>query len=186
MQRITAIDPEAATGKAKDLMEKVRTSLRAIPNLVRTMAASPAVLEAYLGFGQALSKGMLSARLREQIALVVAETNGCAYCLAAHTAIGKKIGLSEDTLIGSRRADSENSKDRAALQFARTVVRTRGEVRDQDIDHLRTLGFTDGEIAEVVANVALNLFTNYFNHVARTEVDFPAAPALSNEPACSC
>lgn len=186
MQRITAIDPETASGKVKDLLNTVQRSLGITPNIVRTMAQSPAVLDAYLAFGAALSKGLLSARLREQIALVVGETNGCDYCLAAHTAIGKKVGLSEDALIESRRANARDSRDRAALQFARNVVRAHGEVRDQDVDHLRTLGFTDGEIAEIVANVAINLFTNYFNHVARTEVDFPAVPVLSSSSVCSC
>jgi len=186
MQRIAAIDPETATGKAKELLDAIQTKLGATPNIVRTMANSPAVLEAYVNFGAALSKGALSAKLREQIALVVGETNGCAYCLAAHTAIGKKIGLSEGTILDSRRADSESSKEKAVLQFARDVVRTRGEVRDREVDHLRTLGFTDGEIAEVVANVAINLFTNYFNHVARTEVDFPVAPRLAHAPTCEC
>ncbi len=186
MQRITAIDPGTASGRVKDLFEEVQTSLGATPNIVRTMAASTAVLEAYLSFSAALGKGRLPAKLREQIALVVAEANGCDYCLAVHTAIGKKVGLTEDAIVESRRANSESSKDKAALQFARNVVRTRGDVRDQDVDHLRTLGFTDGEIAEIVANVAINLFTNYFNHVARTEVDFPQAPSLTEAPSCAC
>ncbi len=142
------------------------------------MANSPVVLEGYLNLAGALSKGMLSAKLREQIALVVGETNGCEYCVSAHTTIGRIAGLTEDVMLDSRRGVAENRRDQAALQFARSAVLSRGRVRDHEFDYLRTLGFTDGEIAEIVGNVALNLFTNYFNHVAQTEVDFPSVSAL--------
>jgi uncharacterized peroxidase-related enzyme len=178
MQRIKAIESQMATGKVKELLDAVQSKLGLTPNSVRTMASSPAVLEAYLNFGAAVAKGVLSAKLREQIALVVAETNQCDYCLAAHTAIGSQIGLSEEAILGSRRGLAGNSRDAAVLQFAREVVKARGAVKDKDVDHLRTVGIGDGEIAEIMANVALNLFTNYFNHVAGTEVDFPPAPAL--------
>lgn len=173
MQRLQAVNPESASGKVKDLLDSVQTKLGMTPNIIRTMANSPAVLQAYLGFGAALGTGALSARLREQIALVVAETNKCDYCLAAHAAIGKSVGLSEEAILNSRRAESSNGKEEAALRFAGTIVRERGRARNEDLAHLRQAGYGDGEIAEIVANVAINLFTNYFNHVAGTEVDFP-------------
>lgn len=186
MRRLKAIDPSAAEGGAGELLKDVRRKLGVAPNFVRTMANSPVVLEGYLNLAGALSKGTLSAKLREQIALAVGETNGCEYCVAAHSSIGKMVGLAEDAILDSRRGIGENSRDQAALQFARSVVLSRGRVRDHEFDYLRTLGFTDGEIAEIVGNVALNLFTNYFNHVAQTEVDFPPVSALSSAPACSC
>ena len=70
-------------------------------------------------------------------------------------------------------------KSAAALAFSHKVVRDRGIVNDSNIAGLRAHGFTDGDIAEIVANTALNIFTNYFNHVAATDVDFPAAPKLA-------
>ena len=143
------------------------------------MANSPAVANAYLGFSQSLSTGLLPARLREQIALVVGETNGCDYCLATHTALGKGAGLSEQETCDARRAIATDDKVRVALVFARKVVSDQGNVSDEDVYQVRGAGYTDGEIAEIVANVALNIFTNYFNHVAGTEVDFPAAPELA-------
>lgn len=178
MQRLKAIDPSAAEGGARELLEDVRRKLGVAPKFVRTMANSPVVLEGYLNLAGALSKGTLSAKLREQIALVVGEMNGCEYCVPAHTSIGKMVGLTEDAILDSRRGMGETSKDQAALQFARGVVLSRGRVKDHEVDYLRTLRFTDGEIAEIVGNVALNLFTNYFNHVAGTEVDFPSVSAL--------
>jgi len=179
MARIEPVNAQTADTQTAELLGSVRKKLGLVPNLVATMAHSPAVAKAYLGFSQALSGGILPARLREQIALVVAETNGCDYCLAAHTALGKGAGLSEGEACDARRAVARDASERAALEFARATVRERGVVSDADVERIRQAGYTDGEVGEIVANVALNLFTNYFNHVAGTEVDFPAAPSLA-------
>jgi uncharacterized peroxidase-related enzyme len=173
MQRLTAIDPASATGKAKELLDGVKTTLGVTPNLMRTMANSPAVLEAYLGFNTALSRGRLGAKVREQIALAVAEANGCEYCLSAHTAIGRKVGLPEGHLLISRQWMSPEPRVDAALKFARAILTQRGQVTDEDLTRVRNAGYGDTEIAEIVAEVALNVFTNYFNLVAETTVDFP-------------
>lgn len=173
MPRLSTLDPETVTGPAKDLLDGVQAKLGFVPNLLKTMANSPAVLKAYLNFSSALGVGMLPAKLREQIALTVAEVNRCRYCLAAHAAIGKTVGLNDETIQDSRLAQSPNRKEAAALQFAQKLVVDRGWVNDEDLTRMRQVGFTDGEITEIVAHVALNLFTNYFNHVAGTEVDFP-------------
>jgi uncharacterized peroxidase-related enzyme len=173
MPRLTVIDPARASGKAKELLDGVEASLGRTPNLMRTLANSPVALEAYLAFNTALARGRLSAKLREQIALAVAEANGCEYCLSAHTAIGKMEGLPESDLLASRRWTSPDPKVDAALKFVHTIVTRRGQVSDQEINRVRQAGYGDGEIAEIVANVALNIFTNYFNLVAETTVDFP-------------
>ncbi|MBI1786467.1 MAG: carboxymuconolactone decarboxylase family protein [Acidobacteria bacterium] len=173
MQRITAIDPAEATGKAKQLLDGVQAKLGMTPNLMKTLANAPAALEAYLNFGAALGTGRLDAKLREQIALTVAQANACEYCLSAHSAIGKMVGLKPEEIAASREAHSQDAKREAGLQFARAVVEERGEVADAALARVRAAGYTDGEITEIVANVAVNLFTNYFNHVARTGVDFP-------------
>ena len=173
MSRLTALDPAKTTGKAKELLGKVQAKLGLKPNLMRTMANSPAVLEGYLNFNAALAGGSLSAKVREQIALAVAESNSCEYCISAHTAIGKMVGLGESEIINSRQSFSTDPKVDGALKFARTIVANRGDVTDDDLGRVRNAGYSDGEIAEIIANVVLNVFTNYFNHVAQTEVDFP-------------
>jgi uncharacterized peroxidase-related enzyme len=173
MPRLNAIDPNVATGKAKELLDGVKTKIGMVPNLMRTFANSPAALEGYLNFSGALGGGVLNAKLREQIALTVADANSCEYCLSAHTAIGKMVGLNENEIAGSRRASSTDAKTNAALVFAHQIVIKRGEVNDSDIGAIRAAGFGDGEITEIVANVALNILTNYINHVAQTVVDFP-------------
>jgi uncharacterized peroxidase-related enzyme len=177
MPRLTALNPETATGEAKALLDGVQKNLGMAPNIVRTLANSPAALNGYLSFSGALSGGRLPQRVREQIALVVAETNGCDYCLSAHSAIGRKAGLSAEEIERSRGAEASDPRTQAALAFARKLVENRGWVQDSDVAALREVGFDEEDIAEIVANVALNLFTNYFNHVAETEVDFPRVSA---------
>jgi uncharacterized peroxidase-related enzyme len=179
MERITPVDPQTAQGKAKQLLDAVKAKLDIVPNMTRSMAVSPPVLEAYLGFSAALTHGVLLPKVREQLALDVGEANHCDYCVSAHSAIGKHAGLTDQDILDSRRGSSADAHVDALLRFARTVVAKRGVVDDADIAAVRAAGHGDAEIAEVVAHVALNIFTNYFNNVASTAFDFPRAPVLS-------
>lgn len=173
MARIQPVDPAAARGNARELLAGVQNSLGAVPNLMRTMAHSPAALRGYLGFAQALGGGTLSPRLREQIALAVAGANQCEYCAAAHAYLGGKLGVSPQEAEANLAGSSSDPKVEAALEFSRQVVARRGWVGDEEVQRLLEAGYGDAELVEIVATVALNLFTNYFNHVAQTEVDFP-------------
>jgi uncharacterized peroxidase-related enzyme len=137
------------------------------------MAASPAVLEAYLDFSGALASGFLDAKTREQLALVIAQQNHCDYCLSAHTAIGKIVGLNHEQSIASRQGNGSNPKTTAALTFAKRVLETKGQIGESDLSAVRDAGFSEGEIAEIIAHVALNVFTNYFNVAAGVDIDFP-------------
>lgn len=173
MTRIKALEPAEAGPKAQELLAAVKAKIGMTPNLTKTMAHSAAVLEGYLGLSGALSAGALSPRLREQIALAVGQANSCQYCLSAHTAVGKMVGLKPEEIAASRRAVSSDAKEGAALRFAQQLVVHKGLVDDGALRAVREAGLSDAEIVEIVANVALNIFTNYFNHVAGTEVDFP-------------
>ena len=179
MPRLQPVDPSQATGKTKALLEGVGKALGVIPNMMRTMAEAPPVLEGYLALSGALGKGRLPAKLREQIALSVAEQNDCEYCLAAHSLLGGNAGLGADEIIAARRGDSSDARSRAGLHFARAVLVARGGVADADVAQVRAAGFDDGEINEIVAHVALNVLTNYLNRVAETEIDFPKVAALA-------
>ena len=178
MQRLKALTPDTATGKTKEMMDLVQSKYGMVPTLTRTLANAPAALGTYLGFG-ALDKGSLPPTLREQIALTVAEINDCNYCRAAHTAIGKMVGLSDEQTIDSRRATAIDSKEEAALQFAKAVVEKQGWVTDADMAKVRGAGYTDEDVTEIVVHVMKNIFTNYFNHVAQVEIDFPPVPELA-------
>ena len=179
MPRLNIIDPNTATGTAKQLLEGIQAKVGMTPNLYRIVANSPATLGRLLQFGNAVSAGSLSPKLREQIALAVGEANGCEYCLAAHSAVGKSLGLSHDAILDSRRGTSADAKTNAALAFAQALVKKRGFVTDEDLQHVRDAGYDDGAIVEILATVVLNIFTNYFNHVAETPLDFPQAAALN-------
>lgn len=178
MARLNPVNPETATGKAKELLDEAQKKLGGVPNLLKTFANSPAVLEAYLGFSGALAHGKLRAKVREQIALTVGQANDCDYCLSAHSAFARSAGLNDAQIEAARRGTSDDGKTQAALRFASDIVDKQGFVTDDDLAAVRDAGYGDGEIAEIVAAVALNIFTNYFNHVADTEVDFPKVAPL--------
>ena len=178
MPRIQTVDPRAATGETKQLLDAVQSQLGVTPNLFRTLARSPKALSGFLGLYAGLEASSLDKQTRERIALAIAEANGCHYCLAAHTAIGRHAGLASDEMALNRFGGSNDSKAAAAVAFARAVNAGRGEVTDADFDAVRRAGYDDGQIVEIVGAVALNVFTNYLNKAAGTEVDFPKAAPL--------
>jgi len=180
MPRIQPVDRTTASADTQKLLDSVERKLGMIPNILATMAQSPATLKAYLGFSQSLASGVIPTRLREQIALTVSQSNECGYCLAAHSAIGSSLGISDDELSDARTATSTDRKTETALQFARRVVDQRGSVSDRDLESIRGAGYGDAEIVEIIAIVALITFTNYFNQTAQTEVDFPPVAEIVN------
>ena len=180
MSRIEAHTLETAPAASQPQLAAVKKQLGVVPNMFRTIAHSPAALEGYLGLNGALAKGTLDAATRERVALAVAQFNGCNYCLAAHTYLGKNLAkLSESEIDANRRGRSSDAKADAAVVFAVKVVSMRGHLRDEDLSAVRAAGLTDAEIVEIIAHVALNTFTNYVNEVAGTTIDFPAAAALN-------
>ncbi|MDX1931408.1 MAG: carboxymuconolactone decarboxylase family protein [Capsulimonadales bacterium] len=181
MQRLTSVEPAQATGEARELLDATQAKMKMVPNLVKTMANSPAALKGYLALSDALGHGRLPAKFRERLALMIAESNGCGYCASAHTAIGKMVGLNDAELLDARNGQASDAKMAAALTFAREVLEHRGQVRDAALDQVRQAGYTDGDIAEIVAHVALNVFTNYLNNVAQTEIDFPKVDLLNGK-----
>jgi uncharacterized peroxidase-related enzyme len=173
MPRINAVENSQVDSDTQALFTRLAQKLGRTPNLVRTMAVAPAVLDAYLTFGRSMGRSSLSPKLREQIGLTVSELNRCQYCLAAHASFGKAAGLADEEIADSRKGSSPDQKTEAILQFARKIVTERGWVGDDDVQLVRAAGASDAEVAEIVAAVALNTFTNYFLQVADTEIDFP-------------
>ena len=171
--RIQLVDPQHVTGKTRRMLAQVRAKLGLMPNLFRALANAPVALEAYVNFSAALAGGALDDRIREQIALAVAESNLCGYCLSAHVFLGQRAGLTPDEIANAIRARAADPKTDAILKLARNIVVQRGEVTDSDLQRARVAGLSDGEIIETVANVALNIFMNYVSHAARLPIDFP-------------
>jgi uncharacterized peroxidase-related enzyme len=179
MPRIDAPTIETAPAASQPQLAAVKKQLGVVPNLFRTIAHSPAALEGYLNLNGALAKGSLDVATRERIALAVAEFNGCGYCLAAHTYIGKNLAkLSDSEIESNRRGRSSDAKADAAVVFAAKVISARGHVSEADLSAVRAAGLTEADIIEIIAHVALNTLTNYVNEVAGTIVDFPAVSAL--------
>lgn len=172
MQRIKAINP--TEGKAKELLDGVKKAMGSTPNIFTTFANAPAALEAYLNFNSALAGGVLDKKLREQLAVTVAGFNGCNYCASAHVFLGGKAGVERAELVANSKGHSADSKTLAAIVFARALLEKRGKVSDVDVAAVKAAGFTDEELIEILAHVALNTFTNYFNETALTAIDFPA------------
>jgi uncharacterized peroxidase-related enzyme len=168
----------AAPAASQPMLEAVKKQLGVVPNLFRLVSNSPAALEGYLGLSGALSKGALPAPTRERIALAVAEINGCNYCLSAHTYLGKNLAKLDDAeMTANRNGASNDPKADAAVGFAAKVARDRGHVREEDVRTIRSAGYDDAQIIEIVLHVALNTWTNYINEVAQTEIDFSIVTA---------
>jgi uncharacterized peroxidase-related enzyme len=177
---LTPATIDTAPAASRPMLEAVKKQLGVAPNLFRLVANSPAALEGYLGMSGALAKGSLPAQTRERIALAIAQINGCNYCLAAHTYLGKNLAkLDEAEIAANRRGGSRDPKADAAVRFAATVARERGHVGDADVRAVRMAGYDDAQIVEIVQHVALNTWTNYINEVAKTEIDFPVVDALA-------
>jgi len=178
MSRIPAIDPKTASGAAKTLLDAVQSALGVTPNLFRVLAQSPKALEGFLGLYGAAAGFTLDKATQERIALAVAESNGCDYCLAAHSAIGRGAGLSSEEVRLNRRGTSADTRAAAIVAFAKAVNDHVGAVSDADFEAARASGISDGEMVEVVAAVAINVFTNALNRLARTDIDFPKVAPL--------
>jgi uncharacterized peroxidase-related enzyme len=178
MPRLSIPAPERVDPKAQRLLDAFEKSLGFVPNMMRVMSHAPAVLAGYAQLSSALAGGRLSEELREKIGLHIAEENQCEYCVSAHTAIAGGAGLSVESILDARRGAVVDTREQAALDFAKAVVDAKGLVADEDVARVRAAGYDDGAIAEIVANVVFTIYTNYFNNVAGTEVDFPPAPLL--------
>lgn len=177
MTYIRQLELDEAEPKAQELLGGVQQQMGIVPNLFKVMAHSPAVLDAYLKQSGALSTASLPLKLREQIAVTIAGANGCDYCASAHTAIGVGAGVSEAELAINLSGASSDEKTQAALAFARAVVHGRGWIEESALQSVRDAGYSEGEIVEIIALVGLNTFTNYLNHIAGTEIDFPVVKA---------
>lgn len=148
-----------------------------VPNLYRVAANQPAVLRALLAANDALAKGGFDARTREAIALAVAGANGCDYCASAHAAVSTGLEVSEAAIRDHLAGRSTEVRLSAILALATAVVASRGKLADADLDAARAAGLSEADIVETVGNVVVNIFTNYLNHVAATDIDFPARRA---------
>ena len=178
MPRLNVVAPADATGEVKEIYDDLKAKMGKVINIFQGMGNSAAALKAYLGMAGALKDAQLSPADREAIYLAVSEQNGCTYCVSAHTMLAKKVGLSDEEIIAIRKQQPQDTKQQALVKFANRVIETKGFVEQADLDAIRSAGYADGEIAETCAQIALAVYTNLFNHVYDTELDFPAVPEV--------
>lgn len=179
MAHLKLVTPDGAQGELKDLYEAAAKTFGTVPNFIKAMGNSPALLSGFLGLYGGLSKGGIDAATAERIALAMAETNSCQYCVAAHTALAQGAGLSADEITAARHGTSADTQAAAAVQFARSVLDNKGQVTAGEVDAVRRAGYSDGQIAEIIGHVGMNTLLNYFGKASRIDIDFPRAPALA-------
>lgn len=186
MQRISSIDPAAARGRTRELLDAVQQAFGTVPNAVRVMANSPPVLESFLAFSKAMTGAKIGPALHHQVKLTTSETNSCEYCASILSAVAPSSGLSAADVLAGRTGRSDDKRTEAALALAREVLQSRGKVSHQRLAAVRQVGLGDAEIVEIVASVVLGCFTNFLNNVAETELDVPRAePVNASTSACA-
>jgi uncharacterized peroxidase-related enzyme len=178
MPRLNVVEPNQAQGKTKEIFAHLEKTKGKVLNIFKGMGNSPAALKAYLDMAQTLSEGELTPEDREAAYLAVSQSNNCNYCLSAHVMLAKKAGMTDDQIKAIRKFDPLSPKHKALVTFLRRVMETKGFVKDADVSAVRSAGYTDGQIAESIAFIALATYSNFFNHVYDTPLDLPQAPQL--------
>jgi uncharacterized peroxidase-related enzyme len=180
MTRTTALQPEHVPAESKPTLDAFTKNIGFTPNMMATFAQSPIAFNAWANLLGSLSKA-LDVKTRDSIGLAVSEVNGCNYCLTVHSFTAEHMAkLPADDIILARKGHAADPKRDAAVQFARKVIEARGQVGEADLQIVRDAGYTDANIMEIVALVAMYSLTNFINNVFDPEKDFPAvAPAGS-------
>jgi uncharacterized peroxidase-related enzyme len=182
MSRLHISTRDDAPVESKAILDVVYQKLGVVPNYYRLIGSSPVALSAFAAFQDGLSTA-LDSRNRERIALAVAQVNGSDYCLSAHVYLAMNFAkLAPDEIALNRGGGSKDPRAGAIVKIAATVARLRGHISDADIAAVRSAGLDDAQIVEMFALVAVNVFTNYLNEVAKTRIDFPVVTELAPRP----
>ena len=173
MSRITVIEQNTANAEQKALLDAIQGQLGMVPNFLKVFANSPVALQAFLGLHGVANAGSLTPQTRERIALALAQQNSCEYCVSAHTAIGRKAGLTGDEIAAARAGTSEDAKAAIAVKLARSIVEHTGDITTAELIEAREAGYTDADIVEIITHVGMNLLTNILGKASRVDIDFP-------------
>ncbi|MDO4427351.1 MAG: carboxymuconolactone decarboxylase family protein [Moraxella sp.] len=174
MARLTVHTPATAPEDSKARMEVVEKANGFIPNLIRVLANSPQAIEMYQEVGKMNGKNSLDAKEIEVVQITAAAHNGCDFCVAGHTKIGKlKLSMPDDVLnaLRSRTNIDGNEKYQALAQFTMQLIDKRGKVSDEELSNFKAAGYNDQNVLDVVMGVALATLCNYANNVAATEIN---------------
>lgn len=173
MSRINVVTNEQANREQQELFAAITSQLGMVPNFLKVFANSPTALKAFLGLHSIAGEGSLDLLTKERIALALAEQNACQYCVSAHTAIGSKAGLSGAEMDANRAGTSQDAKAAAAVKFAVALAEHKGEVTTAELLEVRSAGFSESDIVEIITHVGMNIMTNILGKASRVEIDFP-------------
>lgn len=173
MARINVVTHETASAEQKALFDAIQSQLGIVPNFLKVFANSPEALKAFLGLHGIANGGSLDPQTGERIALALAQQNACEYCLSAHTAIGRKAGLTGTEIEANRAGTSQDAKAAAAVKFARAINDHTGDVTSAELDDVRSAGYSEADIVEIITHVGMNILTNLIGRASRVEIDFP-------------
>lgn len=176
MPRLNVIDPKTDTGPGADILNGPLKDKQI--NIFKGIANNAPVLKAFLNFMGGVKGGSLTNAEHEVVALVTAADRNCDYCTAAHTQIAIGAGISEPQTANIRRGEGADDRQQALIDFTQGILETNGFVTDEQIETFRKAGFDDAAIVEVIAAITVNTFTNLFNHVNETVIDFPEPAAV--------
>lgn len=178
MPRLDTVTLETATGETKEILTAINKKFGMVPNIFKGIANSPSALASIIGLTTPLQDGVLTPQEREVITLTVSQLNDCKYCLAAHTAVAQMAGLSKEETLNIRKGKPTDVKHKALVDFIKAIIDTKGFVSDTTLNNFKDAGYNDAAVAEVVAGIAYKTFTNYFNHIYETDIDFPKAEEI--------
>jgi uncharacterized peroxidase-related enzyme len=176
MSRLSVPNLESDTGPSGQIFAQIKKAIGSVPNTFAAIAAhGPAALKAVLAADAVLTAGTLTKRDQETVKLIISGVAGCDYCVAAHSQLGKLAGLKPDELKNIRDGKPTGDAKRDALVgFVRKLAQSSGTVSDEDFAAIRAAGYSDGQLVEISLAFATTVFTNVFNRINDTEIDFPA------------
>lgn len=178
MSRIKLLPEDQASVETQELYGMLKKQMGKVPNVYQVYGHSPAALKANLQLDDTLSKGILTGKEIEIIALTVSEYNACEYCIAAHTVVGKMQGMSEEQTIDARKGKYASEKEQHLIDFTKAILEKHGKISNEDLQTFLNAGYGNAAVVEVIGQIAKNFFNNYTNHIAETPVDFPEPQAI--------
>jgi uncharacterized peroxidase-related enzyme len=176
MSRLSVLNLESDAGPSGQVYAQIKKAIGSVPNTFAAIAAhGPAALKSVLAADAVLASGSLSKRDQETIKLIISGVAGCDYCVAAHSLLGKLAGLKPDELKNIREGKPTGDAKRDALaRFVRQLAQSSGTVSDEEFAAIKAAGYSDAQLVEISLAFATTVFTNVFNRINDTEIDFPA------------
>jgi len=179
MPRIKQLELQQVPSFVKRIFKHVQDSIGHLPNLYKILAHSPEALNGFLELSKNIKAGVVEPKLNKAITLAVSELSKCDYCLALHTRMALDTGLlSEEECILSRKREGWDEKTDVMFKFVENVYKTAGKVGDSDLDSMRNVGFSDGEMVEIMGIISMILFSNFIGNLGQADLDTDPAPQI--------